>query len=248
MGAPVFLLEGPAGQDLRVGATVVLDGPEGHHAATVQRLRAGEHLLLTDGAGTTGHGVVVEVARDRLDVRVDRVTTEPPPAPRFVVVQALVKGDRGELAVATLTEVGVDVVVPWSAARCVVHWAGLRGEKSLARWRVTARESAKQSRRSRLPEVAALASTDDVVHLLGGAAATVVLHEEATSPLMALEIPAAGDVVVVVGPEGGVAPEELDRFRAVGASAFRLGPTVLRASTAGPAALAVLLARTTRWQ
>jgi 16S rRNA (uracil1498-N3)-methyltransferase len=244
VGAPVFLMEGAT---LRAGDTVTLDGPEGHHAATVQRLRVGESLLLTDGAGSTAHGVVVEVARDRLDVRVDRVTTEAAPAPRFVVVQSLVKGDRGELAVAMLTEVGADVVVPWSAARCVVQWDGARGEKSLARWRATARESTKQSRRSRLPEVTALASTDDVVGLLRAAAAAVVLHEEATKPLAALEIPAAGDVVVVVGPEGGIGPDELDRFRAAGASAHRLGPTVLRASTAGPAALAVLLARTARW-
>jgi 16S rRNA (uracil1498-N3)-methyltransferase len=244
VGAPDFLLEGV---ELRAGDTVTLDGPEGHHAATVQRLRAGEALLLTDGAGSTAHGVVVGVAKDALDVRIDRVTTEPPPAPRFVVVQALVKGDRGELAVATLTEVGADVVVPWAATRAVVQWDGARGERSLTRWRATARESAKQSRRSRLPEVAALASTDDVVGLLRAAAAAVVLHEEATKPLLALEIPAVGDVVVVVGPEGGIGPEELDRFRAAGASAYRLGPTVLRASTAGPAALAVLLARTARW-
>jgi 16S rRNA (uracil1498-N3)-methyltransferase len=138
--------------------------------------------------------------------------------------------------------------VPWSAARCVVQWEGARGERSLARWRATARESAKQSRRSRLPEVTALASTEDVARLLTAAAAAVVLHEEATNPLAALEIPADGDVVVVVGPEGGIVPGELDRFTASGASARRLGPTVLRASTAGPAALAVLLAHSARWQ
>jgi len=204
--------------------------------------------VLTDGAGLVGRGVVVAVAKDRLSVRVDEVTVQPPPTPRLVVVQALVKGDRGELAVATMTEVGVDVVVPWSAARCVVRWEGPRGDKALARWRATARESAKQSRRARLPEVTGLASSSDVAKWLGGAAAGVVLHEEASAPLGALEVPASGDVVVVVGPEGGIAPDEQDRFVGAGASTYRLGPTVLRASTAGPAALAVLLARTPRWR
>jgi 16S rRNA (uracil1498-N3)-methyltransferase len=244
VGAPVFLVDG---QPLAAGAVVVVDGPEGHHAATVQRLRTDEAVVLTDGEGTRGHGVVVAVAKDRLEVRVDEVTVEPQPAPRLVVVQALVKGDRGELAVATLTEVGVDVVVPWSAARSVARWDGPRGEKALARWRSTARESAKQSRRARLPEVTPLASTVEVAQRLGRAAAGVVLHEEARARLATLDVPAAGDVVVVVGPEGGLAPNELVRFAAAGASTYRLGPTVLRASTAGSAALAVLLARTARW-
>jgi len=164
-----------------------------------------------------------------------------------VVVQALPKGDRGELAVETLTEVGVDVVVPWAAARCVTRWREDRAARSLARWRTTGRTAAKQARRTRFPEVTDLAGTAEVAALLGAAISGVVLHEEASEPLAGLEVPTAGDVVVVVGPEGGVSPDELAAFAASGATAYRLGDTVLRTSTAGTAALAVLMSRT-RWR
>ncbi len=174
------------------------------------------------------------------------VADEPAHSPRLVVVQALPKGDRGELAVETMTEVGVDVVVPWAASRCVTRWRDARGEKALARWRTSAQAAAKQSRRSRFPEVTDLATTGDVAALLSRAAVGAVLHEQAAEPLAALSLPDAGDVVLVVGPEGGVSDDELGTFRDAGAATYRLGETVLRTSTAGSAALAVLLARS-RW-
>jgi 16S rRNA (uracil1498-N3)-methyltransferase len=244
VSAPVFVLEGVA---LRNGATVVLDGPEGRHAATVQRLGVGERLVVTDGTGTSAGGLVVRADHDRLEVEIGDVVIEPPPQPRLVVVQALPKGDRGELAVATMTEVGADVVVPWAAARCVVRWDGARGEKALARWRATSRESAKQSRRSRFPEVSGVATTRDVVERLHDAALAAVLDEEAAAPLGAAAVPEAGDVVLVIGPEGGISAEELAAFEAAGATAYRLGPSVLRTSTAGAVGAGVLLARTGRW-
>jgi 16S rRNA (uracil1498-N3)-methyltransferase len=244
MSVPVFVLEGVA---LLAGDTVVLDGPEGRHAATVQRLGVGERLVLTDGAGTSAAGTVTSTGRDRLDVTIDDVVTTPAPRPRLVVVQALAKGERGELAVATMTEVGVDVIVPWAAARCVARWEGARGDKALARWRTTARESAKQSRRAHFPEVAGLAATRDVERLLRDCAAPAVLHESATTPLGDAAVPPDGDIVLVVGPEGGISDEELATFAAAGAPAYRLGPSVLRTSTAGAVAAAVLLARTDRW-
>jgi 16S rRNA (uracil1498-N3)-methyltransferase len=166
----------------------------------------------------------------------------------MVVVQALPKGDRGETAVETMTELGVDEVVPWAAYRCVTRWRDGRGEKALERWRTTAQAAAKQSRRARFPVVSELAGTRDVVDRLRRAAAGVVLHEDADEPLGALDPPAAGEVVVVVGPEGGISPEELAVLVGAGATAYRLGPTVLRTSTAGTAALAALLARTARWR
>jgi 16S rRNA (uracil1498-N3)-methyltransferase len=244
LSAPVFLLEGVP---LHTGATVVLDGPEGRHAATVQRLGVGESLVVTDGSGTSAVGTVVRAERDRLEVELGDVVLAPQPQPRLVVVQALAKADRGELAVATVTEVGADVVVPWAAARCVVRWEGMRGEKALARWRSTSRESAKQSRRSRFPEVTGVASTGDVVGRLRGAALAAVLHEEAATPLGAAALPEVGDVVLVIGPEGGISADELAAFGAAGAAAYRLGPSVLRTSTAGAVGAAVLLARTARW-
>lgn len=235
------------GADRLVPGTVVVDGPEGRHAATVTRLGVGKSVLLTDGLGRRADGVVSGVGKDLVQVQVTAVTEDPPPRPRFVVVQALPKGDRGEIAVETLTEVGVDVVVPWAASRCVTRWRDDRAAKALSRWRTTGRTAAKQSRRTRFPEVTDLASTAEVTALLGAAIAGVVLHEEASEPLAGLEVPSAGDVVVVVGPEGGISPEELAAFVAAGATAYRLGETVLRTSTAGTAALAVLMAGT-RWR
>jgi 16S rRNA (uracil1498-N3)-methyltransferase len=245
MTAPVFLADRDA---LVEGARVVLDGDEGRHAATVRRLAPGEDVVLVDGAGVRAEGRVAAVGKGRLEVDVVTCTESPAPAPRLVVVQALPKGDRGPLAVETMTEVGVDVVVPWSAARCVTQWRDDRVGKSLGRWRATAREAAKQSRREWFPEVTDLASMSDVVALLGRAALGVVLHESAEQPLADLDVPASGDVVVVVGPEGGLTDDELTAFAGSGVAASRLGPTVLRTSTAGAAAAAVLLSRTARWR
>ncbi|WP_419994837.1 16S rRNA (uracil(1498)-N(3))-methyltransferase [Streptomyces boninensis] len=246
MTAPVFVVESLAG--VREGAAVRLEGPEGRHAVSVRRLRAGEEIILTDGAGTGAYGEIAAVdGKEALTVTVGEVRNEPEPAPRITVVQALPKGDRGEVAVETMTETGVDVIVPWSAARCVTQWRGERGAKSLRKWRATAREAGKQARRLRFPEVAEPHTTKQLAELLAGAAFAAVLHEEASEALARAELPTTGDIVLVVGPEGGVSPEELAAFAAAGAKPCLLGPTVLRTSTAGTAAAAVLLARTGRW-
>ncbi len=245
MTAPVFLAdpEALAGAD----DVVVLDGPEGRHASVVRRLRPGEPVVLTDGRGTSADCVVVEASRTGLVCEVRGWRTTPPPMPRLVVVQALPKGDRAEMAVQMLTEVGADVIVPWAAARCVVQWRGERADKALAKWRGHAREAAKQARRSWVPEVPDLASTDDVAALLRTSALPVVLHEDAERALAALEVPRKGDVTVVIGPEGGLTDEEVERLTGAGATAVRLGSSVLRTSTAGVAAAAALLSRTPRW-
>jgi 16S rRNA (uracil1498-N3)-methyltransferase len=222
---------------------VVLDGPEGRHAATVRRTRVGEVVDLVDGLGTRCTGTVVECGRDTLTVEVTQRVQEPPPAARITLVQALAKGDRAELAVETATEVGVDVVVPWQAARSVVRWEGDRGRKALERWRSTAREAAKQSRRAWFPTVLDPLATDQLAALPG---TVLVLHEGAGTPLTSVPRP-DGDVVLVVGPEGGITDDELAVLTAGGATAVRLGETVLRTSTAGAAAIAVVSALTGRW-
>ncbi|MFI7276449.1 16S rRNA (uracil(1498)-N(3))-methyltransferase [Streptomyces sp. NPDC049879] len=244
--APVFLVESL--DAAAVGRTLVLDGPEGRHAVSVRRLRPGEDVVLTDGRGTGASGTVASVeGRDRLEVTVGGLRTEAPPRPEVTVVQALPKGDRGELAVETMTETGVDRVVPWAAARCVTQWRGERGAKSLAKWRATAREAGKQARRLRFPEVTEAVTTRGAAELLAGAAFAAVLHESGTEPLATAPLPVEGPIVLVVGPEGGVTPDELAAFAEAGAKPYRLGPTVLRTSTAGTAALALLLGRTGRW-
>ncbi|MFI6498403.1 16S rRNA (uracil(1498)-N(3))-methyltransferase [Nonomuraea typhae] len=243
MSVPVFLAERAAFG----GDELVLDGPEGRHAATVRRLRAGERVDLTDGAGAVAECVVRAAEKDRLLLGVLQRYEVPAPSPRVVVVQGLPKGDRGELAVEMMTEAGVDRIVPWSAARSITQWKGDKVAKALGKWRAAAREAGKQSRRFHQPEVADLASTAQVAALLGAAALGLVLHEEAAEPLSRAGLPSGGDIVLVVGPEGGIAEEELAAFLAAGAVPALLGPTVLRTSTAGVAAASVLMARTGRW-
>ncbi|WP_086825713.1 16S rRNA (uracil(1498)-N(3))-methyltransferase [Allokutzneria sp. NRRL B-24872] len=243
-GLPVFLVDALPG-----GPAAVLDGPEGRHAATVRRLRAGQRLVLSDGVGGLADCDIERVDGDSLTLAVRRAWQEPPPAPRVVLAQALIKGDRGELAVELATEAGVDAVLPWRASRCIARWDdGPRGAKALTKWRSTAREAAKQARRSRLPDVGEPVSTKQLAALIGAAAGALVLHESATAPLTEIPLPADGDLIIVVGPEGGITDDEVAAFTAAGARAVRLGPTVLRASTAAAVALGALGALTGRWR
>lgn len=241
--APLFLVDAlPAGDD------AVLDGPEGRHAATVKRLREGEGLLLADGRGGLAHAVVAAVGKDALELEIVDRRQVPAPTPRVLLAQALVKGDRGELAVELATEAGVDAVLPWRAARCVARWeAGPRGAKALARWRTTVREAAKQARRAWVPEVEEPVTTAVLARRVADVRAALVLHEAATEGLAAVDLPVDGDLLLVVGPEGGIADDELDALVAAGARAVRLGPEVLRASTAAAVALGALGALTGRW-
>ena len=254
MTVPVF----HASRELLAGSsTLRLDGPEGRHAALVRRLQPRERIDLTDGAGLVAECVILQSDGYALDLEVQDLRMLPAPSPRLTVVQGLAKGERGEMAVETMTEIGVDVIVPWSAGRSIAQWKGERGAKSLAKWRSTAREAAKQSRRFWWPEVTEPTTTARVAKLLAGPGVPIVLHEEAELPLAGIELPAAGaaaggngapnEVVLVVGPEGGITPEELMQFAEAGAAPYRMGPTVLRTSTAGTAAAAVLLARSGRW-
>jgi 16S rRNA (uracil1498-N3)-methyltransferase len=240
---PLFLLDPlPGGAELHLG------GDEGRHAARVKRIGAGETVLVADGRGAVATCEVLAAGADGLHLRVTSRRSVPEPQPRVVVVQALPKGERAELAVEVLTELGVDEIVPWSAARSIVQWHGPRGEKALDRWRRTAREAAKQSRRARVPAVTAMATTEDVCTRLATSQCGLVLHEDAEAGLSSVLLPTAGDVVVVVGPEGGVAPEELAAFAASNARAVRLGSTVLRTSTAGAAAVSALSIGLGRWR
>jgi 16S rRNA (uracil1498-N3)-methyltransferase len=245
MSLPVHLVPSLAGA--AEGSSLSVEGDEAHHAVAVRRLRVGESVVLTDGAGTSVVGEVSGTGKRVFSVVVASVASVPEPDPAFTVVQALPKGDRGELAVEVLTEVGAATIVPWAAARCVAVWKGERAAKSLARWRSTAREAAKQARRSWFPEVTPLATTDEVAALVAQADLALVLHEEASVPLASLDVPGSGRVVVVVGPEGGLTDDEVATLVAAGAHAVRLGNEVLRTSTAGVAAVSALLARTPRW-
>lgn len=245
MAAPVFFVD-PGNQPDAEGV-ICITGDEARHASQVVRLRSGERVDLVDGVGRRYEGTVRSASRDRLDVAVERIVDEPDPAPRIVVVQALAKGDRGEQAVAAMTEVGVDVIVPWSAEHCITRWSAERAQRGVDKWRATARASAKQARRSRVPDVLPLHSTADMDARLSDAALVICLDESADEPLAGIDIPDTGDVVLVVGPEGGLSDAERAHLTGLGARLARLGPTVLRTSTAGPVGAAVVLARSPRW-
>ncbi|GAA1505349.1 16S rRNA (uracil(1498)-N(3))-methyltransferase [Agromyces terreus] len=222
-----------------------LTGDEARHAVTVSRLRPGEQVAIGDARGTLAQCAVVATAPRERVVEVVSVETVPAPSPRITLVQALAKGDRDELAVQAATELGVDAIVPWSASRSVSRWEGAKAEKGRARWASIVREATKQSMRAWMPEVAALTATAGVAALCGGAR---VLLLEPTAEARITDLRDDGrDLVLVVGPEGGIAPGELERLVAAGAETVRLGSSVLRTSTAGPAAIAVLSAELGRW-
>jgi 16S rRNA (uracil1498-N3)-methyltransferase len=243
MTPPLFLVD-----DLGDGETVVLTGTEAHHAATVKRLTVGEFVLLSDRHGGLAETQVASVDRDRVVFTVSRRSYAAIPDPRFVVVQALPKGDRAELAVEVLTELGADEIVPWAASRCISQWKGDKLDKGVAKWRRTAIEASKQSRRSRIPLVASMANTSAVLRRIIDAELSLVLHEDAGEPLTDVALPPSGDVLLIVGPEGGVTPDEVKTFAEAGARPVRLGAEVMRTSTAGAAALAVLSAKAGRWR
>lgn len=241
MTLPVFI----SSANLQVQQTVVLDGDEGRHAVSVRRIRVGEKIELTDGHGVKAICEVISLNKHSLDAKVESVQVEPQPEVTFTVVQALAKGDRSDLALEILTEVGADRITPWSAAHSIAKWD--ETDKGLLKWQRVVREATKQARRSWIPQISALHSTSEVATLLATADLALVLHESAEQSISDIEVPAQGSVVIVVGPEGGVSPEELNVFAKSGAKIVRMGTPVMRTSTAGGVALGVLMSATKRW-
>lgn len=244
--ASLYLVETLDG--VAVGHSVTLEGAEGRHAVSVARVRAGESLRLGDGRGTLVSGAVESVGKDTLTLTVSEVRTEDAPVPSLTLVQALAKGGRDEMAVQAATEIGVDRIVPWSAARSVSRWDGAKVEKGRSRWAAIAHEASKQAIRSRVPTVEAPETTTQLTSLPTASRVVLVLDPVGDVRLSAWEPPAdVAEIVLVVGPEGGIDGSEFDRLVDAGAVRVRLGDTVLRTSTAGPAALAVLQTRLGRW-
>lgn len=234
------------------GGLAVVDGDEGFHAANVRRIRAGERLDLGDGAGEMAHCVVEETGKARLTARVLDRRSVAPVSPTVTVVQALPKSDRAELAVELATEAGADAFLAWQATRCVARWDGAaKVDKGLRRWGSVARAAARQSRRAYIPEVGGLVSTAQLVARVrdevAAGAVVLALHESATQRLTDVALAQADSLMLIVGPEGGIADEEIEALSEAGAVAVRLGPTVLRTSTAAAVALGALGVMTGRW-
>ncbi|QIV83957.1 16S rRNA (uracil(1498)-N(3))-methyltransferase [Mycolicibacterium frederiksbergense] len=229
------------------GGIAVVDGDEGFHASNVRRIRPGEELDLSDGNGTVAHCVVEEAAKGRLSARVLDVTAVPRPTPSVTIAQALPKSERSELAIELATEAGADGFLAWQAQRCVARWeSAAKVDKGLRRWGAVARSAARQSRRAHVPEIEGLVSTAQLLTRVPGAL-TLVLHESATVPLADIGLADAAAVLLVVGPEGGISDEELAELTGAGARTVRLGPSVLRTSTAAAVALGAIGVLTSRW-
>ncbi len=247
MSPPVFLLPPGSLGDAVTGTHVEVAGDEGKHGIRSLRLRVHESVELVDGEGRRVRGTVHEIEPAAFSVSIETVVDEDPLLPSLTVVQALAKGDRGESAVEMLTECGVDRIVPWSAERSISVWKADRRERGLRRWRSVAKAASKQARLARLPQVTELHSTSEVINLFGGDTQVLVLHEEAHDRLAATAIIEAKTLVLIVGPEGGLSGEEVSRFVEAGAHAVRLGDSVLRTSTAGVVAAAIVATRSGRW-
>lgn len=263
--ANLYYAEQLTDADFVVGELVEVTGNEAHHAVRVSRLRVGEQILVGNGQGCIGEGSVEVADRDRFAVRISAVAAARTPAgqdsPELVLVQALAKGDRDDRAVEQATEFGVDAIVPWQAERSVSRWSGSseKAEKGREKWQRIAREAAKQSLRPRIPGVRPLETLEGLCELAGREdVAVVALHPRGNKPLSAWagSIASEGEgnatcpirhVYLVVGPEGGFSDAELDRLEAAGAQVGVLGETVLRTSSAGPAAIAVLNLAFGRW-
>lgn len=242
------------------GAHATLRGVEGRHAVTVTRLRPGEQVILGDGRGATALAEVTATSgKDALSVRALSYRFTDRPRPRVTVVQALPKSERSELVVELATEAGADAIVPWQAARCVARWSGGKGDrgrsdkadKGVAKWRATASTAAKQSRRPWIPDVSDLATTTVVrarcAEIIGAGGQVLVLHEQGARSFARTLNAAAPEVLLVVGPEGGLADSEINDFTALGATPVVLGPEVLRTSTAAAVALGAIGGLTDRW-
>ncbi|MHA7986692.1 16S rRNA (uracil(1498)-N(3))-methyltransferase [Rathayibacter sp. CAU 1779] len=244
--ANLYLLEELA--DAEPGADIVVAGQEAKHIVSVSRTRVGDALTVSNGRGLVVDGEVLVADPSRVVVRADAVRHLPAPRPRLVLVQALAKGDRDELAVQTSVELGVDAIVPWQASRSVSRWSGDKVRKGVQRWTAIVREASKQSMRPWIPEVHEPVTSVQLVQSVA-TSRVLVLEPGANEPLSGIRFEESDDrdIVVVVGPEGGIAPEESERLAAAGATSVRLGESVLRTSSAGPAAIALLNVALHRW-
>lgn len=242
MTDPVFLADLPDPLPEQ-GSPVLVDGAEGRHAATLRRIGTGEQVVVADGTGRGIRGPVIETTKSSVTVRSEETLADAAPAIEITVVQALAKGDRSGLACEMVTELGASTIVPWQAARSIVRWQPDRAAKSHAKWVSTVREAAKQSRRLRVPTVREAASTQTVAAMIAEHDLTLVLHEDAATAFPQLDVPRTGRVALIVGPEGGITPDELETFTAAGAQPVRVSDGVLRTSTAAAVAMSGILLR-----
>ncbi|SLJ98034.1 16S rRNA (uracil(1498)-N(3))-methyltransferase [Arthrobacter sp. P2b] len=255
MSNPVFFTPAGSLDGVAPATRFILEGPEARHAVAVKRLSPGEAVDIVDGAGTRMSGRVTAASSSALEVECTSVAVEDRPDVRLVLVQALAKGDRDELAIETATELGIDAVIPWQSERSIVRWKGDRAAKAHAKWQSVVTAAAKQARRAWVPEVRPAVDTAALSAAVEAAGLAVILHEDAVRPLRnVLEAwdgaggAAPREVLLIVGPEGGISPREVTKLCDKGAVTALLGHHVLRSSTAGPAAVVLASDILGRWK
>lgn len=234
--------------EIKVGSIIQLDGPEAKHAISVRRMRVGESIQLSNGTGLRVRGEIKEIRSNLIEIRVTESLQETNPEVMVTLVQALAKGDRDELAIQAATELGVYSVIPWEADRSISKWIGLKEEKAVARWQTIVTEAAKQSLRSFTPVVKPAVATMALAKLVSEFDQVLILDPTARAGLGSMEFSQPQSLAIVVGPEGGISPQELEQLESAGAMRVRLGQSILRTSTAGVAAIAAVMAKTNLWR
>jgi 16S rRNA (uracil1498-N3)-methyltransferase len=220
----------------------VLPAAQAHHVARVLRLAAGDALTLFDGAGTEYPAVISHLDKSAVKLRVGESRECDRESPLWITVaQAISSGERMDFTVQKAVELGAARIVPLISSRCVVRLSGERAVKRVAHWQAVAVSACEQCGRNRVPQIAAVASLAD---WLGrqpgpGGATRLLLAPRGDVRLREIARP-AGEVTLLIGPEGGFAPEEADAAGRAGFTAVRLGPRVLRTETGAVAALAAL--------
>lgn len=245
-----FVIDPMLAATASIGDQLRIEGAEAHHAVNVKRVQVGEQLDLLTGQGRR---LVIEVtATDKqgMDITVLEVIDEAPPAHPIGLIQALAKSDRDLQAVESGVELGISAVRPWQADRSIVRWNGPKIDKALAKWQALVRSAQKQSRRSFEPTVhpplGTKALAAEVAELVSGGDLVLLMHEDASQSMTQLvtdwsqQANDSSGVWIIVGPEGGISPSEVEQLTAAGAQLVVLGQHVLRSSTAGPAAVVLI--------
>ncbi|WKD58893.1 16S rRNA (uracil(1498)-N(3))-methyltransferase [Corynebacterium caspium] len=258
MSLPVFLH--PDLSTATIGSVVELAGPEARHAITVKRLGIGSEIELVDAQLNRRIRAMIShtAGKAALQAEVLGISDEIPADPRVSIVQAIPKAERSELAIDLGTQAGADAFIAWQSQRTVAKWtAGTKAEKGIAKWQTQAAQSAKQARRATIPAVSGPLNTAQVVQWLekeraenlaaGQNLQILVLHEAGATALKDTPVIQSGHIVLLIGPEGGISPEEITQLEAVGAQIVVLGPEVLRTASASMVALAALGMVTPRW-
>ena len=245
MVEPLFI--SPIPSNTKAGSKIKIAGAEAKHAMSVRRLQIGEAISVSDGQGQKARGKVSQLSKDFLELNVESIESIERPKPQLILVQALAKGDRDEMAVQACTELGIQTVIPWQSERSVSIWKPEKQDKHRLRWQTIATEASKQSLRPFIPEVERVLGTSELVERLKQFDLTLVLDPTSSTSLTSVSLSGHQSIAIVVGPEGGISPEELGQFGSAGLSLVGLGSGILRTSTAGVAVVSYLQATLGNW-